>query len=641
MQNRDEYIKYQNISVNETHVNSSEVISSIFGFYIEADWDHRRVDFPEYSRIHDQFPGPWQNQYLIICSSITSIRSQLALYSHEGSCRRLDLIITGTTISIVEDYINFTNSRMRIEFKEVEGGHLHISVQFNSWMSVHAILCDLLVRSPTGTNQLPLRGVRLGINGAASSRWAPGDPLARWTENAADAEKRPNVSSVDAISLDGSAPRLIAEFGQYENPLDESNAKILEPVDIGIFSPIGFNSYSDDGYWIIREGHSKPNSWTISSEEGTEQFDFSSIDEALLRRLRFIQGVVLELSAEVDLRTTARLITRLIVAGVPVECSDRLSGLAEFLPLTIIHQMKVPLPPITEKLAIEDRSIEMRRMGIKHFSPHRRICPILDRVNLIDPSVTIVLVSKRQELVPRILRMIDRQTYQNLDICLAIHDSNPIEKYVHESIHHNSRKVTLLKFEGSTIFGNVLNAVTEHAGGQIISKMDDDDWYGPHHIEDLVYAKEYSGAEIVGSPVEFTYLESIDITTRRSFAGERYTNHVAGGTLTIDKADLITLGGWRAISSAVDIGLIEAARAAGMRIYRNHGRNYTMYRRADDERVSEHTWKTSDATFLEHLVDQWDGPLLPIGLTEHLGILDGFGRRNNFRSFLARHLLLE
>ena len=56
------------------------------------------------------------------------------------------------------------------------------------------------------------------------------------------------------------------------------------------------------------------------------------------------------------------------------------------------------------------------------------------------------------------------------------------------------------------LFGDVLAAAADAAGGDVVLKMDDDDWYGPDVVTDLLLARGYSGAELVGMPAEYLYL---------------------------------------------------------------------------------------------------------------------------------------
>ena len=55
----------------------------------------------------------------------------------------------------------------------------------------------------------------------------------------------------------------------------------------------------------------------------------------------------------------------------------------------------------------------------------------------------------------------------------------------------------------------------EATSGDLVLKMDDDDWYAPDAVADLVRAHHYSGAPAVGMPAEFHYLTEPDLTVMR------------------------------------------------------------------------------------------------------------------------------
>ena len=60
------------------------------------------------------------------------------------------------------------------------------------------------------------------------------------------------------------------------------------------------------------------------------------------------------------------------------------------------------------------------------------------------------------------------------------------------------RDVVLVPRSQDTFFGDVLNDAYEAASGDVLLKVDDDDWYGPHAVVDLLLARRYSGADVVG-----------------------------------------------------------------------------------------------------------------------------------------------
>jgi glycosyltransferase involved in cell wall biosynthesis len=154
------------------------------------------------------------------------------------------------------------------------------------------------------------------------------------------------------------------------------------------------------------------------------------------------------------------------------------------------------------------------------------------------------------------------------------------------------------------LFGDVLQAAAEAADGDVLLKMDDDDWYAPDVVADLLRARTYSGAELVGMPAEFHYLAPRDLTVKRGHPSEFYARFVAGGTMMVDRSVLREVGGFRSVRKYVDAQLLAAVTAAGGAIYRTHGLGYVLRRNE-----SGHTWEVD----MDYLLDPsrvqrtWDG----------------------------------
>ena len=166
------------------------------------------------------------------------------------------------------------------------------------------------------------------------------------------------------------------------------------------------------------------------------------------------------------------------------------------------------------------------------------------------------------------------------------------------------RPVVVRPPPADALFGAVLAAAAEAASGDVVLKMDDDDWYGPDVVTDLLWARRTSGAELVGMPAEFVYLEQLGITVRRRTAVERTGRVVAGGTLMIDRGHLRALGGFRPVTRYVDAQLIAAVRRAGGRVHRTQGLGYVLRRGAGG-----HTWAAGLGYFLTRraVAEQWRG----------------------------------
>jgi hypothetical protein len=164
--------------------------------------------------------------------------------------------------------------------------------------------------------------------------------------------------------------------------------------------------------------------------------------------------------------------------------------------------------------------------------------------------------------------------------------------------------VEVVPFGPEVPFGEVLDALAHRAASGNLLKVDDDDWYGPHFVEDLLLAQRYSGAEVVGTAAELCWIEPLDVTLRRSSRTESYRPTVAGGTILVDSGTYRAVGGFRPHRKHVDAGLLRAVRSGGGAVYRSHGLGYLLRRTS-----SGHTWDIGVEHFLqEHkLVQRWDG----------------------------------
>ncbi len=73
--------------------------------------------------------------------------------------------------------------------------------------------------------------------------------------------------------------------------------------------------------------------------------------------------------------------------------------------------------------------------------------------------------------------------------------------------------------------------------------------------------------------------------------------------MLIARAAFEAVGGFRPLPRTVDGQLLEAVQAAGGRIYRTHGFNYVLRRRA----ARGHTWQQPLPSFLGSYREQWRG----------------------------------
>ncbi|WP_284226639.1 hypothetical protein, partial [Klebsiella pneumoniae] len=93
-----------------------------------------------------------------------------------------------------------------------------------------------------------------------------------------------------------------------------------------------------------------------------------------------------------------------------------------------------------------------------------------------------------------------------MELVLATHGHEPDRVALDDFTRTSSIPVTCVVAPEQTPFGDLLNEAARRAAGDVLLKKDDDDWYGPDFVTDLLLARAYSGADVVGCPPEFIYV---------------------------------------------------------------------------------------------------------------------------------------
>jgi hypothetical protein len=313
-------------------------------------------------------------------------------------------------------------------------------------------------------------------------------------------------------------------------------------------------------------------------------------DERVFNPIGFeavVDGPVVDLASLVGQAPTEALVRSLRpMAGV--------TGTGDPALVAALSMAGVPFGDLTDPVAREEHSVVRRREALRTWSTaawRRRAAERAGVRVAAEPSVSVVLATRRPEMLAFALRQVRRQQGVDLQLVLASHGFEPDPGVVRE---HGPERVVVRPQASDVLFGDVLNAGVEAADGDLVLKMDDDDWYGRDFVADLLLARAYSGAEMVGTPAEFHYLVEKDVTVRRGHKAELYAPFVAGGTMLVERGLLREVGGFRSVRRFVDAQLIAAVQRAGAATYRTHGLGYLLRRNA-----SGHTWQVDDDYLLD------------------------------------------
>ena len=356
-----------------------------------------------------------------------------------------------------------------------------------------------------------------------------------------------------------------------------------EPVDERVFNPIGFRKDWD---------HPVVDLSRLVTGSGR-----GPVTEDVVAAARGFQGVRLP----ADTRTADLL--ALAISGVPLVTSGVLDVAP---PLAAALDADVDLD---DPLRREEHSLAVRRAAFDHHSTLAWRSALASRAGVRHvglPPVSALLSTKRPEMLDFALRQVARQRGAEVELVLAAHGFEPDRDAVRRALGDRPHQV--LTFEESTFFGDVLTAAARAASSEVLLKVDDDDWYSPDAVHDLLMARRFSGADVVGMPSEFVYLHANqhrdDLTVRRKHPSEIFARFVAGGTLLLERGLLRSLGDFRRVRKFVDAQLLSGVEAAGGRIYRTHGLGYVLRRTGEG-----HTWVRDDEEFRrpDIVASEWAG----------------------------------
>lgn len=233
------------------------------------------------------------------------------------------------------------------------------------------------------------------------------------------------------------------------------------------------------------------------------------------------------------------------------------------------------------------------------------------------PTVSITIASHRPQFVTRWLPQIARQTHSRLQVVAALHADGFTEAdrdLIRRTLGERGIDAVIVDAPPSLSLGATLDLARRRADGDVILKWDDDDLYSSNHVIDLLRARHYSRAPLVGKACDFVYLGSRDLTVQRHQADrESFSPTLSGNTLMIDRDALDAVGGWSDVSLGEDASLIARVRRAGGFTYRTAGFGMIAVRQAQ---ASQHTWNLDEVTLVDGAVRTCPGLALDAALVD-------------------------
>ena len=247
---------------------------------------------------------------------------------------------------------------------------------------------------------------------------------------------------------------------------------------------------------------------------------------------------------------------------------------------------------------LSDRQLHraQRRIWSDHTYAHRAeniISSVLPSrtMPVAVPDVSLLVSTIRPHQIRSVFESVGNLASVDTELILATHGFHlPAHEVRELQREFGVENVAVLERPRSVTLGDCLNACVAASSGSVLSKMDDDDFYAPNYMIDMVHALSFSKADVVGKQAHYVYVAESDVTVLRYAHREhRYTNAVMGPTITA-RRDVFENVQFQGLSLGEDTAFLRDVKSGGGRIYSSDRFNYFQYRGNAD-----HTWKIPDA----------------------------------------------
>ncbi len=308
-----------------------------------------------------------------------------------------------------------------------------------------------------------------------------------------------------------------------------------------------------------------------------------------------------------DEQTHAQTVLNILSCGVLV-ATDKTPTLIKLLPDDfefVENPLEYSLKQMSQ-MEYKRLSVFLRRHVHRNYSPSKIVFEIANILNLPEAKsnhnqkISILLPTKRPLQIDMALKNVASQNYKNKELILILHGDGFDVEDIKEKCAQFDFETKIIRCPTDSLFGDNLNQGVDLSSGFYLSKMDDDDWYGPNHLDDLMAAFEYSRATIVGKWANYIHIATKDIVIKNMYdKQETYVGHLPGGTFLIN-TELIKKVRFGHIKNQIDTELIQRLKQRGGIVYSTHSFNYIRVRHTEG-----HTYERDDTEYLKSSESKW------------------------------------
>ncbi|WP_144550540.1 glycosyltransferase [Bacillus sp. X1(2014)] len=255
--------------------------------------------------------------------------------------------------------------------------------------------------------------------------------------------------------------------------------------------------------------------------------------------------------------------------------------------------------------ALREKKVkEASRFVFTNHTYKNRLQQICDTIGLNKkivkkPKATLIASTQRDEYMNILFESISSQTYPDIEVVVILNKNNMDIKKWDKKFKQLKYDVKIIQVDEQHSLGYCLNTAIQNSNGEIIAKIDDDDYYAPNYLTDMIISMDYSNADVVGKSSHYIYFEENGLLSLKTMGSgmETYSDFIAGATLVFKREVYERLSGFSDKNRGEDSDFLKRAKENGFTIYSNDQYNYCCLRRKNKD---SHTWKVNDNELLRN-----------------------------------------
>jgi cellulose synthase/poly-beta-1,6-N-acetylglucosamine synthase-like glycosyltransferase len=216
--------------------------------------------------------------------------------------------------------------------------------------------------------------------------------------------------------------------------------------------------------------------------------------------------------------------------------------------------------------------------------------PMVDQEKLI----SVITPTKKNQYIKNLFENYQSQTYRNKELIIIL-NNNQLNIQEWQNYSKNYDNVQVYQLDENISLGACLNYAIQKSQGEFIAKFDDDDYYGPEYLLDMITHFQYTNASVNIKNCVFVYFEDSQELYVNWPCSFRYMDFGFGGT-QVYKREVAQKVQYHEINVHEDLYFLNECQKKGFKLYSADPFNYVYGRWVNPE---NNTWDTKNKMIIE------------------------------------------